>query len=297
MGPARPRRLAPWLHGERVTDYPAFVAPMNGQALAGRVVLVTGSTGIAAATARAAADEGARVFIVSRDPGHAQTLADEVGGAWSTADLTDEAATDHAVARAVEVFGRIDGLVAVAGGSGRRFGDGPLHALSADGWDRTLELNLRSQALTARAVVRAMLEQPPVGPGSGARGSIVLISSVLATSPVPELFATHAYAAAKGAIEALGRTTAAAYAAQGIRVNVIAPGLTATPMSQRAAEDPATVAFVERKQPLVHGFLTAEDIAAGALYLLGDGARAVTGQVLAIDGGWSVTAAAVEGRP
>lgn len=263
--------------------------------LAGRVILVTGSTGIAAATARAVSAQGARVFVVSRDPEHARALAEEVGGAWAAADLTEETATDEAVSAAAAAFGRIDGAVAVAGGSGRRFGDGPLHELSAEGWDRTLELNLRSQALTARAVLRVMLGQAPIGPTPGTRGAIVLISSVLASSPVPELFATHAYAAAKGAIVALATTTAAAYAPHRVRVNVIAPGLTATPMSRRAADDPATVAFVERKQPLVQGFVAAEDVAAGALYLLGDGARAVTGQVLTIDGGWSVTAAPASG--
>ena len=265
--------------------------------LADRVVLVTGSTGIAAASAHAAAGAGATVFVISRDPDHARDLAEAVGGGWAAADLTDAAATDAAVGAAVERFGRIDGLVAVAGGSGRRFGDGPLHTMTAEGWDRTLELNLRTQALTARAVVRAMLDQPRVGRAPGTRGSLVLISSVLASSPVPELFATHAYAAAKGAIVALATTTAAAYAPDGIRVNVVAPGLTATPMSARAAGDAATVAFVERKQPLVRGFLEARDIADAAVYLLGDESRAVTGQVIAVDGGWSVTSAPAEVGP
>ena len=88
----------------------------------------------------------------------------------------------------------------MAGGSGRSFGDGPIHELSAEGWDRTLELNLRSQALVARAVVRRMLAQE--AHADGGRGAIVLVSSVLASHPVPELFATHAYAAAKGGIVA-----------------------------------------------------------------------------------------------
>nr|MBA2700681.1 SDR family oxidoreductase [Chloroflexota bacterium] len=105
------------------------------------------------------------------------------------------------------------------------------------------------------------------------------------------LFATHAYAAAKGAIVALATTMAASYATQGIRINVVAPGLTATPMSRRAADDPTTAEFVRRKQPLVEGFLSADDVAHGAIYLLSDEARAVTGQVLTIDGGWSVVSA------
>lgn len=257
-----------------------------------RVIVITGSTGIAAAAAESAAAEGAAVFVISRDGDHARTLAERVAGQWAAADLTDETQTDAAIAAAVTRHGRIDGLFAVAGGSGRRFGDGPIHALTLDGWERTLALNLTSQALTARAVVRVMRDQAPVGRSPGGRGSIVLVSSVLASRPVPELFATHAYAAAKGAIIALATTMAAAYAPDLIRVNVIAPALVATAMAQRAAEDPLTADFARRKQPLVGGFLDAADVAPGAVYLLADESRGVTGQVLTIDGGWSVTAAA-----
>ena len=247
----------------------------------GRAVVITGSTGIAAAAAERLAMEGASVFVVSRDPAHASELAGRVGGGWAAADLTMESDVERAIAAAHDQLGRLDGLLSVAGGSGRRFGDGPVHTVTADGWDRTLALNLRSQALVAGAVTRRML-------ASGG-GSIVLVSSVLASRPVPSLFGTHAYAAAKGAIESLARSMAAMYATDRIRVNVIAPGLTRTPMSTRAAEDPTTAEFVTRKQPLIGGFVDPADVADAAVYLLSDEARAITGQVLAVDGGWSVT--------
>lgn len=258
----------------------------------GRICLVTGSTGIAAAAARALAAEGGAVFVVSRVAEHATELAKSIGAAggvasWLAADLSEEAGADGAVAACVEQFGRLDCLYNVAGISGRRFGDGPLHEMSAEGWDTVMTTNASSTALTCRAAVRRMLEQEPAA--GGRRGAILNMSSVLAVDPAADYFATHAYAASKGAIEALSRSIAAYYAPHGIRVNVIAPALVATPMSERAQADSRILAYLTQKQPLARGPMSADDLVGTALFLLSDDARMVTGQVVAVDAGWGLS--------
>ena len=269
--------------------------------LAGRVCLVTGSTGMAAAAAERFAGEGAAVFITSRTEGHCRALAERIaaaGGkvAFRAADLANEAEVELAVVDCVEAFGRIDSLFSVAGGSGRRFGDGPIHEVSGDAWDSTLRLNLRTQALVCGAVVRRMLAQEPNE--SGTRGSILLMGSVTATDPVPELFGTHAYAAAKGAITALMTAMAATYLPDRIRVNAVAPSLTRTPMAARAAGDEQILAFARSKQPLAGEMLDPDEVAQAAVYFLSDESRTVTGQLLKIDGGWSVNSVSpAPGRP
>jgi NAD(P)-dependent dehydrogenase (short-subunit alcohol dehydrogenase family) len=260
--------------------------------LADRAILITGATGIAAAAAERLVGEGARVAIVSRTPAHANDLVARLratgGDAHAlTADLSVEAEANDAVEAARVAIGRIDGLFSVAGGSGRRFGDGPIDGMTRQALDATLALNLATQAMTCAAVVRVMLGQPPND--SGTRGSILLMGSVTATNPAPEHFGTHAYAAAKGAVAGLMTAMAATYLRDGIRVNAIAPGLTATPMARRAAEDPAIRAYAARKQPLAGELMDPVEVAHAAVYLLSDESRAVTGQLLKVDGGWSVS--------
>jgi NAD(P)-dependent dehydrogenase (short-subunit alcohol dehydrogenase family) len=129
---------------------------------------------------------------------------------------------------------------------------------------------------------------------SGTRGSILLMGTVTATDPVPELFGTHAYAAAKGAITALMTSMAATYVEDRIRVNVVAPSLTRTPMATRAANDERILAFARRKQPLAGEMLDPAEVANAAVFFLSDESRAVTGQLLKVDGGWSVVSVGPE---
>ena len=136
--------------------------------------------------------------------------------------------------------------------------------------------------LVCRSALRYWLD-------AGRPGTILNMASVLAFSPQAQHFATHAYAASKGAIVSMSRAMAAYYAPHKIRVNVIAPGLVRTPMSARAQSDDEILEFIAHKQPLSAGLLDAADVAATALFLLGDQSRHMTGQVVGIDGGWAVS--------
>lgn len=208
-------------------------------------------------------------------------LSTELGSGFHCGDLREAAHAERAVLKCVERYGRIDGLFNVAGISGRKYGDGPVHECSEDGWNMIMASNVKSLFLVSRAALPHMIRQ-----GGGA---ILNMGSVLAFSPEPNYFATHAYAASKGAIEALTKSMAAYYASHNIRVNCIAPGLVRTPMSRRAQQDDKILEFMETKQPLARGLLEAADIAETATFLLNDKSCKITGQVIAVDGGWSVS--------
>jgi NAD(P)-dependent dehydrogenase (short-subunit alcohol dehydrogenase family) len=240
--------------------------------------VVTGATGIAAATARRLTAEGAVVHVVSIVEDDARNLAAEIGGSWGVADLTDEAQAEAAFAGLDD----LDALAVVVGGSGRPFGDGMLHDVSLAAWDATMRLNLTTAFLTSREGLRLMRRQ-------GHGGSIVFVASVAAFDAAPDMTGSHTYSAAKAGVIGLSHVLATTYARDGIRANVIAPSLVNTPMAKRAAADPAIIAYAERKQPLAGGFLQADDLAGTMAWLCSDDSRQVTGQVIAVDGGWTVS--------
>jgi NAD(P)-dependent dehydrogenase (short-subunit alcohol dehydrogenase family) len=116
------------------------------------------------------------------------------------------------------------------------------------------------------------------------------MGSVLGWSPSPRYFTTHVYAAAKSAVIGFTKSIAASYAPHGIRANVLAPALVETPMAKRAAEDDEILAFIRTKQPLDGGRIgQPSDLDAAVVYFLSPGSAFATGQVLSVDGGWTVT--------
>ncbi len=250
------------------------------------IAIVGGTTGLGLSAARALVAAGANVAICGRTQGSLDAALAELGDAaiGLCGDATESATSEALIDLAVEKFASLSGLYHVAGGSGRSRGDGALHEMTDEGWRFTLDLNLTSLAFSNRAAVRQFLKQ-----GSGG-GTILNMGSVLGFSPSPEHFSSHAYAAAKSAVIGFAQSIASRYASDNIRANVIAPALVETPMSERAQQSSAILDFVARKQRLDGGRIgRPEDLDAAVLFLLGDGARYVTGQIIAVDGGWSVS--------
>ncbi|MCA1900170.1 MAG: SDR family oxidoreductase [Chloroflexi bacterium] len=251
-------------------------------ALAGKVAIVTGGgSGIGQATAKLFAEQGAQVAVFELDESRAaETLSLLKGNhASRIVDVTSAPQVESAFKDAVANFGRLDILVNVAGGSGRKWGDGPADACTLEGWEKTLALNLDSMFYCCKYGLQAMLPQ--------GGGVIVNVASVLGLVGGDEDFATHAYAASKGAVISLTRSIASYYAPRGIRANVICPGLIATPMSRRAQENERIQSRLTQLQPLTAGFGSPQDVANAALYLASDSSSFVTGAVLTVDGGWT----------
>lgn len=249
------------------------------------IVIIGGTSGIGLAAAKACIANGACVVAVGRADEHLpiaqQTL--HTNALVLAAEATNPATAREAITQARARFGNFHGLYHVAGGSGRKFGDGPLHEVTDEGLEATLRLNFNAVVYSNRAAVQAFFEQK-----SG--GSILNVSSVLAFSPSPKYFATHIYSAAKAAIIGFSQAIAAYYAPHNIRVNVLAPALTQTPMAQRAAHDANIVRYAKAKQPLDGGRMAVpEDLEEAAVFFMSEGARFITGQVLAIDGGWMMS--------
>ena len=241
-----------------------------GEALAGRVVLVTGSSrGIGAEIAAKAAAEGATVAVhYHRFPDGAQATLDRVLAAGAEADafgadLADGAQAEELVRAVIDRFGRVDALVNNAG----RTQVGPFLEIEPADWDEVLRTDLTAAFHTCRAVLPSMLER-----GGGA---IVNIASRLGQMGVAE---TAAYSAAKAGLIGLTRALAREFGPRGIRVNAVAPGITVTPMTEALLD--SEEGRRRLRDSALGRFGRADEVADAVIFLLSDRASLFLGQTL-----------------
>ncbi|MGZ4714477.1 MAG: SDR family NAD(P)-dependent oxidoreductase [Acidimicrobiia bacterium] len=244
---------------------------VQGTRLTGRVVLVTGAgSGIGRATALRAAGEGADIAAVGLDRSALDALVDEVhaSGRRATAEVTDVTDADALAASVAALVDELGGLHAVHANAGILTQATTIGELDLDEWQRVLAVNLTGVLLTFRSAL-------PHLPDGG-----VLLATGSSTALRPGT-GHLAYVAAKAGVHAIARSLALELAPRRIRVNVIAPGLADTPMTQDLP------GHIERGLPAVPlgELVRPEDVAALAVHLMSDEARSITGSVFTVNGG------------
>jgi NAD(P)-dependent dehydrogenase (short-subunit alcohol dehydrogenase family) len=234
----------------------------GGLAFEARCVVVTGgSSGIGAATARMFREHGASVYVLDRAP-----PADDASP-FLEADVTNAREVEQAIGRARAECGRLDALVCCAGITR----DGVLWKLTDDDWSAVLAVNLTGAFYCLRAAAGHLRD--------GGGGSIVLVSSINAERGK---FGQTNYAASKAGLTGLAKSAARELGRFKVRVNVVAPGLTESPMTAGLPEAARSAALAES---LLGRFARPEDVAGPILFLCSELSRHVTGQVLRVDGG------------
>ena len=244
-----------------------------------QVVLITGAlAGIGRATAIAFAKEGARLIVSGRREEAGYALADELRALGAEvefvrADVRFEGEVQKLVDRAVERFGRLDVAVNNAGTEGEL---GPVVEQTAEVYESTFSTNVLGTLLSLKHEMRVMLAQRS--------GSIVNLSSIAGQVGIP---GASIYAASKHAVEGLTKSVALEGAAAGVRVNAVAPGPVATEMLERfSGRDEQAKANFLNSMPAKRA-ATVDEIAQTILFLAGDKARYLTGQSIAVDGGYT----------
>ncbi len=245
--------------------------------LDGRVAIVTGGAGgLGGPIVRGLAEAGAAVLVADRDADRAEATASDVRAAGGDAvalhvDVTDETSVEAMVRHATDRWGRLDILVATAGYGSR----GKTLEYDRAKFDEVLTVNVTGTFLCCRAAGRVML--------AAGRGAIVNFASIAGFAGYP---GNPAYIAAKGGVVQITRALAVEWAAQGVRVNAVAPGVMATaPVANQVAGEPAFYDAFRAKHPIGR-FGEPHEMVGPILFLCSDAASYVTGHILAVDGGY-----------
>ena len=245
--------------------------------LEGKAILVAGGAGgLGAPLAKALAQRGATVLIADIDERQAGETARSIGGAAraTALNVTDTASCETAVKFAVSAFGRLDGLLNASGvyRVGRI-----LDELDDESWERTIDINVTGAFRLARAAGRAMVAQRA--------GSIVTIASVSSVVANPRY---AAYATSKAAVANMTRVMAVEWAEFGVRVNGIGPAVIPTAMTKQIIDNDKNREGALARIPMGR-FGTPDDLTGAAVFLLSPASDFVTGQILFVDGGRTIS--------
>ncbi|MEJ8815269.1 SDR family NAD(P)-dependent oxidoreductase [Variovorax ureilyticus] len=247
--------------------------PLAGQ----RAVLTGGASGIGQATVLALAAAGAEVAVLDIDTAGAEATCEEVRGLGGRAftvqaSVTDPGSVEKAFEDLDRIWGCVDLLINNAGVSGNRA------ALEIDDaeWRRCMAVNLDGVFYCSRAAGKRMVER--------GQGAIVNLGSIYSLVAAPQRLT---YCASKAAVAMLTKTLAIEWASHGVRVNCVAPGYVNTPLLQSLdSEGRVDLAAIQRRTPQQR-LGTPQDMAQAVVYLCEPRSAHITGQVLAVDGGWS----------
>ncbi len=242
-----------------------------------KVAIVTGgSQGIGKAICEAFAREGAKVAVVNRtaEKGEAVAGAINAGGGAAKAfpcDVSKKSGVDAMVENVVAEYGTVDILVANAGIMINK----KVEEYSEEEWDRTIDINLKGNFLLSQALIPVMKKKK--------YGKLIFMASIAGTHAFPNALP---YCASKGGLVMITKALAAEIAKDGINVNCISPGNTATPLNQHLQDDPEFVKLMASYTPTGRAYISTEEMAGAAVFLASDEASAVHGLDMIVDDGW-----------